>query len=106
MVRIDGEFACCFDVCLAIAHTKVYVYGLVGSALDRSLSDKCCYLRTVVVLMLVDEVYQFYLDVFIYLSISCKGATTLCVSGHGTDEFRVFDLLVEVTDEGASCHVT
>ena len=72
MVRIDGEFACSLDVCLAITHTEVYMYSLVGSALDRSLSDKCCYLHCVVAFMLVDEVYQFYLDVFVYLSVSCK----------------------------------
>ena len=70
MVGIDGEFACSLDVRLAITHTEVYMYGLVGSPLDRSLSDKCCYLHIVVVLMLVNEVYQFYLDVFVYLSVS------------------------------------
>ena len=53
--------------------------------------------------ILIQQVYQFFLDFVINMPVTCKGTASFRMSRHGCNQIRVFDLLVEVADKCLSC---
>ena len=54
----------------------------------------------------IKKINQFLLHILVNVAVASKGFTAFLVTAEGTDEIRVLDFLIEITDEGASCEVT
>ena len=55
--------------------------------------------------ILIQQVYQFFLDFVIDMPVTGKGTAPFRMPRHGGNQVRVLDLLVEVADKGLSCRV-
>ena len=53
----------------------------------------------------VEEADKFFLHILVDVAIAGEGFTAFLVAAEGANEVWVFDLLVEIPDEGASCQV-
>ncbi len=53
--------------------------------------------------ILIQQVYQFFLDFVIDMPVTGKGTASLRMPRHRSNQVRVFDLLVEVADKGFAC---
>ena len=105
VVGADGELACSLDINASlVAQAEIYPCEVGDVVLRCGLPYKCGHFHCLYV-CLVYHFNEFALHVIVDVAVAGKGTAPLHMPGHGRNQIRVGNLLVEVADKGLSCRM-